>query len=147
MTEKTTEKLKKINRKLICNLTGNEIIVKPDKYEKLLNFYLTEEKVKENFICHQGEKNVKNPEFEFWLLHCTEMVTFKDTLFYLISKFNDSDRNQQDVLELQTKATELLNANNLKYEFTLGQDERGKCVNGIKLKNLPFIKKDLTLIS
>jgi hypothetical protein len=136
--------MKNVNRTLICKVTGREIIVKPDKYKKLLEYYGTEEKVKDNFVCYNAEIEIRTPRFEYWFSHCEEMADFKSKLFEIFKTFKDSGRTMPDVQVLQTESIKLLNNNGLSdknIEFIQTRDEKSNYVNGIKLKGIPFIKQ------
>lgn len=133
------DKLKKINRTLICNVTGKEITVKPDKYERLIAYFKTEEKTKENFVCYQVENQVREPELSFWLPYCKEFTKFKNVIINFITKYNESNRGNSDVLSLQNDVTQELDSNNIKdYTFLTGTDMKGACITGLQIK-FPFI--------
>lgn len=139
------EKLKKINRTLICNVTGKEIIVKPDKYERLIAYFQTEEKVKESFVCYQVENQVREPELSFWLPYCIEFKKFKNIILNSIYKYNESDRVQNDALMLQETVTKELDSNNIKeYIFLTGNDIKGAYITGLQIK-LPFISDPILI--
>jgi hypothetical protein len=136
--------MKKINRILKCNTTGREITVKPDKYEKLLNYYGTDEAVERKFISYTVEKESRSPSIAFWFSHSIEMVNFKNDLEIILEKFKTSSRVHSDVLTLQNDTTILCTQSNINManiEFIQSSDSRGGYVIGIKIKNIPFIKE------
>lgn len=136
--------MKKINRILICNATGKEITVKPDKYARLLEYYGSEENLKKRFVSYSVEKEARSPSFSFWFEHSLELKDFRKTICKILTKFNYSNRCHSDVVTLQNEADFLctehkISMNNI--EFIQSTDEHGGCVVGVKIKNIPFINE------
>lgn len=139
-------KIKKINRTLICNTTGKEIIVKPDKFAKMVEYHGSEKKAIENFICYEAEKQSRNPELLFWLQNSVEFKSFKEELLRYLKLFNDSSRTQEDVLLMQKSATDLLSRLNIpNYEFVTQRDSKGGYVSALKLKSIPFSNGEIII--
>lgn len=136
--------MKKINRILICNTTGREITIKPDKYEKLLNYYGSEKKLKKMFTSYHVEKETRTPTMEFWFSVCSESKQFKKLLYPIFKAFKDSKRTQSDILDLQNNTNQITTNSNIKLEnieFVIDNDERGGFATALRVKNIPFIKE------
>lgn len=135
--------LKKKNRTLKCKITGRDIIVKPDKYERLFKYYGDEDKIKKNFISYSVEKEAREPTFKFWFENCSEMKYFKSRIIKILETFKISKRTQNDVLDLQTQSSHLCNSSGVDFssiEFIQSDDSKGRYLQGIIIKNIPFIK-------
>jgi|TARA_R110000803_G_scaffold51753_2_gene106788 hypothetical protein len=136
--------IKKVNRTLTCKVTGREIIVKPDKYKKLLEYYGTEEKVQKNFVSYTVEKETKTPTFEFWFSNCIEMKNFEHLITMILNNYRNSDRGTIQVAKLQDDSFNLCDAtgiNKYNIEFIQSSDDVGRYVSGITIKGIPFIGK------
>ncbi len=142
--------IKKINRELTCIVTGKTVTVKPDKYERLLKYHGSDEKVIKNFICYSVEKEAKNPSFLFWFENCNEMTKVKQKLRPLFLHFKNSKRVEKDIKDFQSEAIKMIESVGLNIhliEFLIKHDELGGYAYGIKIKNIPFIRtNELILI-
>lgn len=116
------------------------MLVKPDKYEKLVNYYGSEKKVKSRFLSANAEKEARNPTASFWIPLFEELKDFEKEVKILVSVFKKSNRKQQDFNELDSKITSLCKDNKIPkicIDYLEERDARGLYICGINLK-LPF---------
>lgn len=136
--------MKRVNRILTCKVTGKEITVKPDRYDRLVSYYGSEKKVNKNFVSYSVEKECRIPSFLFWFTYCKEFVNFSKKVKTLLSNFKESNRSIEQVQILQNESIMLCNKSNVdmnNIEFIQDSDNIGRYVSGIKIKNIPFIKE------
>lgn len=138
-----SEATKKINRTLTCNLTKNKKIVKPEKFQKLLELYGNEKKVESRFISAEVEKEARNPSIKFWIPFCIEIKKFSKSVKDIISPFKKSERKQKDFNDMDFKIRELCKEFSVPYkcvEYTESKDGRGPYINGMSV-DMPFFGK------
>jgi hypothetical protein len=135
--------IKKINRELTCIVTGKTVTVKPEKYERLLKYHGSDEKVLKTFICYGVEKESRNPSFLFWFENCNEINKVKQKLRPIFLNFKNSKRFDKDVKFFESEAVKAIESVGLNIhliEFLIKHDELGGYAYGIKIKNIPFIR-------
>lgn len=133
-------KLKKINRKLSCNLTKKDVLVKPDKYERLLNYYGDEDKVRSRFLCAEAEKQTRNPEASFWIPFCIDVKNFEREAKRIIAPFKNTKRMQQDFVAMNSLMVELYKKYKIPTsvtKYTESTDQKGRYINGVVVV-IPF---------
>lgn len=134
-------KLNKVNRVLVCNVTGREITVKPDKYKKLFDYYGSHQKVKDNFICYHVETQLRSPSLSFWFVNCIEVRPMVDELISIFEKFKESKREPSDIQTVQTEMVAALDKNKLNLNTILQKrDDKGGYISGVVLGNVPVVK-------
>lgn len=132
------ERLGKTNREVKCSYCQTLKILNPSQYQSLFDFYGSEEKVEENYMCKPCDMDAKENPIKFWSLHGDFWNPLLKDLKDLFDAFNESNKSRNDFVTLQQIVAKKLLSVHIASEFTLLL-ERDNTARGIQLKKFPFI--------
>ena len=138
MSQEQETKPKRVNRTLKCIVTGKEVIIKPDKYEKLLCRWGDDEQVTKNFICAEVERAIRDRDTGFWVDNSVELQDFRVKIRSILTDFNYSDDKQQAILKLQNDLN-LVCSSLLSTEYEVIPSSDHKTIVEFRLHNVSFI--------
>lgn len=136
---------KRVNRTLTCILTGKDVMVKPDKYEKLVARWDEEADVNTNFICFEVEKALRDGDMEFLVSNSLYIKNFKTRITTILTGYNERPRSQESLLRLQNELeAECQKLHSKNFSITTSEDRMS--ITGFLLKDVAFVNQiSLTL--